>query len=381
VNGLIGGISTSVVPPYLKAMPNLPVDMTGSSPDFTINFNAIADNSLEYLTNAVGTNNGYFRSSDGLCGDWLKSDSPGQHTPDHTNGTALNLTPSNQLAIGAIVSQYAMDPTKALLTYNITSAPSWAFPATVEVYTDLGVAGQWDINDVLIDTRVIASSAAGAQYVVLPDWDVAVIIVVKSASDCYNRTLPVGNYWSVLPVNLISFQGNINKNNKALLQWIVGNNKTIDQFEVQRSYDGKEFKTIGLVFASENNDIEDYMFYETIGSFDKVMYRLKMIDKGNIASYSKILVFQGKSVTVNDIKIIGNPVNDQLTFNYTAFTARALDIKIYDMAGRVMMKNKINSLEGSNMISFTLDPSFKPSMYVVEVNNGMDIQKAKFIKQ
>ena len=88
VNGFIGGISTSSVPAYIKAMPNLPVDMSGSSPDFTINFNAIADNSLEYLTNSVGTNNGYFRSSDGLCGDWLKSDSPGQHTPGATNGTS-----------------------------------------------------------------------------------------------------------------------------------------------------------------------------------------------------------------------------------------------------------------------------------------------------
>src|SRR5687767_8532436 len=78
VNGIIGGISTTVIPAYLKAMPPLPVDMSGSSPDFNINFNTMADHSLEYLTNAVGTNNGYFRSADGFCGEWLKSDSPGQ---------------------------------------------------------------------------------------------------------------------------------------------------------------------------------------------------------------------------------------------------------------------------------------------------------------
>ena len=381
VNGLIAGFSSTAIPSYLKSMPDLPVDMSCGSPDFTIKFNSIPDNGVEYLTNSAGTNNGYFRSSDGLCGDWLKSDAPGQHTPKHTNGTALNLTPANQLAIAAIVSQYMMDPTKALLSYNITSAPTWAFPATVEVYTDLGVTGQWDLNDVLIDTRVIISSADGTQDIVLPDWDVSVIIVVKSASDCYNRVLPVGNYWSVLPVRLLSFQGNINKNNKALLQWKVGNNKTIDQFEVQRSYDGKDFKTIGLVFASEKNDIEDYMFYETIGSFDKVMYRLKMIGKDNNVSYSKILVFQGQSVTVNNIKIIGNPVSDQLTFNYTAQVARAIDVKVYDMSGKIMMTNKVNCFEGNNLINFTLASTLISSMYVVEVNNGNSIQTAKFIKQ
>ncbi len=382
VNGIIGGANTTSVPSYIKAMPNLPVNMIGSSPDFTIDFNAIPDNSLEYISSSVGTNNGYFRNVDGLCGDWLKSDSPGQHTPGYTNGLSPNLNPASQVSISAIVSQYAGDPTKALLTYNITAGPAGAFPVTVEVYSDLGVAGQLDLNDVLIDTRIIASTAAGAQYIILPTWDVSVIIVIKSASDCYNKTIAVGNYWSVLPVQLISFQGNVNSSNKISLQWKVANNKIADQFEVQRSYDGKDFKTIGLVFSSEKADIENYMFYETIGSFDKVMYRLKMIDQNGHINYSRTLVFQSKLTTaVNSIKIMGNPVIDQLTFSYTAFATKMIDIKVYDMSGRIVMKNKLNSLEGTNMISFPLDSTFKPSMYVVEVNNGTDIQKAKFIKQ
>ena len=383
VNGLIAGFSSTAIPAYLEAMPDLPIDMSGSSPDFTINFNSIPDNSVEYLTNSAGTNNGYFRSSDGLCGDWLKSDSPGQHTPGSTNGLAASLNPANQLSIATVISQYAGDPTKALLTYNIVSGPAGAFPVVVEVYADDGlVAEQLDLNDQLLDIRTIASPSAGGQNIILSSWDVAVIIVVKSASDCYNKTIAVGNYWSVLPVNLVSFQGNINKNNKVTLQWRVENNETTDQFEVQRSHNGIEFKTIGLVFASEKNGIEDYMFYETINSFDKVMYRLKLIDKQNDVSYSKILVFQSKlSTNNNGIKIIGNPVNDKLFFNYTSNASQVIDVKIYDMSGRMMMSNKITSLEGSNMISFPLASAFKPSMYLLEVNNGIETQTAKFIKQ
>ena len=381
VNGLIAGFSSTQIPAYLKSMPNLPVDMSCGSTDFTINFNSIPDNSIEYLTNSAGTNNGYFRSSDGLCGAWLKSDSPGQHTPGQTNGLAANLNPANQLSISSVVSQFAGDPTKALLTYNITSAPAAAFPVVVEVYSDLGVAGEWDINDVLIDTRTITSSSAGAQNIILPTWDVSVIIVVKSASDCYNKTLAVGNYWSVLPVNLISFQGNVNAKNKVSLQWKIGTNKTVDQFEVQRTYDGREFKTIGIVFGSEKIDIEDYMFYETISSFDKVMYRLKMIDKDGDIGYSKTLVFQNKATTNNSIKIFNNPVIDQLTFNYTVLISQIIDIKVYDMSGRLMMTNKVKGFEGNNMVSLPLTSTFKPSMYLLEVRNGADIQTAKFVKQ
>ena len=46
------------------------------------------------------------------------------------------------------------------------------------------------------------------------------------------------------------------------------------------------------------------------------MYRLKMIDKNMIVDYSRILIFQLKSTITNDIKIIGNPVKDKLTFSY-----------------------------------------------------------------
>jgi hypothetical protein len=382
VNGVIGGLNATVMPPYLKTMPNLPVDMSGSSPDFTINFNAIPDNSLEYIPNSVGTNNGYYRSSDGLCGEWLKSDQGGQHTPKLTNGVSLSLTSSNQLSIAAVISKHGSDPDKSVLTYDITSAPAGAFPLNVEIYIDRGIAGEWDINDSLIDVRTLLDPSSGSQDILLSSLNTSVIVVVKSATECYNRNLPVASYWSVLPVELISFQGNINKSNKVSLEWKVANNETTNQFEVQRSNDGIEFKTIGVVFASEKNAIEDYMFYETINSLDRVMYRLKMIDKGNEISYSKIIVFQTKLTTNNNsIKLFGNPVNDKITFTYTAYASQIIDIKIYDMSGRMMMRNKVTTPEGTNLVSFPLTSTLKASMYLVEVNNGTQIQTAKFMKQ
>lgn len=380
VNGVVGGINTTTLPGSIKSMPSLPVDMSGSSPDFTINFNSIPDSEIEFIPNSLGTNNGYYRSFDGLCGDWLKSDQPGQHNPGSTNGS-FSSAPGNQLSISAIISQYAADPTKALLTYNILSAPAAALPVVVNVYSDAGIALQFDINDVLIDSRTFASAPTGSQYIILPSWDVAVIIDVKSASDCYDTTLAIDNYWSVLPVNLVSFQGNIDANNKTRLQWKVGNNEMINQFEVERSYDGKEFKTVALVFTSENRGVENYMFYETIPPFEKVMYRIKMTSKTNEISYSRILTFQNKITTSNNLKLIGNPVKDQLTFSYTAGTDKMIDVRIYDMTGKAIISNKINSFKGDNLISFPLASTMQTSMYTIEVVNGTDIQTKKFIKQ
>jgi hypothetical protein len=111
------------------------------------------------------------------------------------------------------------------------------------------------------------------------------------------------------------------------------------------------------------------------------MYRLKMTDKNHEVNYSKILIFQLRSAITNNIKIIGNTLNDKLSFSYTASAAQVADVKVYDMTGRMVLNNKVNSLEGSNVISLPLSSTFKAGMYVVEVNNGTEIQSSKFVKQ
>ena len=184
-----------------------------------------------------------------------------------------------------------------------------------------------------------------------------------------------------LPIHLISFQGNMNKNNKVTLNWVVADNEIANNFEIERSFNGRDFTTVAIVFATGKMGTENYMFYETTTGTDKVMYRLKMIDKNHEINYSRILIFQLKSAITNTIKIIGNPVNDKLTFSYTSTTTQLVDVKVYDMSGRIVLNNKVNSLEGSNVISLPLSSTFKAGMYVVEVNSGNELQSTKFVKQ
>ncbi len=381
VNGIMGGSNANAIPSSLKAMPDLFVDMTGSSPDFTIKFSTISDNSVEYISGTAGTNNGYYRQYDGKCGVWKLSSSAADYTPGQSNGSAAATL--GTLTISASISSYVADPTKSLLTYNITAGPADAFPVVVEVYQDLGIIGELDASDVLVDSKNIGSSATGSQNVIMPTNYDGAILVAKSPAGCYDRViaLPALQAKSTLPIHLISFQGNMNKSNKVTLNWTVADNEIANNFEVERSFNGRDFTTVALVFASEKMGTENYMYYETTSGTDKVMYRLKMTDKNHEADYSRILIFQLKSAITNNIKIIGNPVNDKLTFSYTASATQVVDVKVYDMTGRMVLKSKVNSLEGSNVISLPLNSTFKAGMYVVEVNNGTELQSSKFVKQ
>jgi hypothetical protein len=185
---------------------------------------------------------------------------------------------------------------------------------------------------------------------------------------------------SPLPVKLVSFQGNMN-NDKVSLQWAVADNEINDHFEVEKSFDGKTFTTKGIVVATTKSGAETYSYGETVSS-EKVYYRLKMYDKNQVITYSKILAFQTKIAGIsNGIKIVTNPITDKLTLSYSSALKQSVEIKVYDLSGRLQLNQRMNVYEGSNLISLTIGSSIKTGMYVVELNNGSERQTAKFVKQ
>jgi hypothetical protein len=108
----------------------------------------------------------------------------------------------------------------------------------------------------------------------------------NTASFTIPSSLPLSTTGS--PAKLISFRGSLD-NNKVLLQWVMGENETADQFEVERSADGKNFEMAALVFGTDKPETDNYMFYDKAGA-KKISYRIKIIDKKGKAIYSDILV-------------------------------------------------------------------------------------------
>jgi len=86
---------------------------------------------------------------------------------------------------------------------------------------------------------------------------------------------------------LIKFEGSI-AGNKIILQWAVKDNETTNQFEVQKSTDGKNFKMAALVFGTDEPETGNYEFYEkAIGK--KTLYRIKLINKDEGIEYSSTI--------------------------------------------------------------------------------------------
>ncbi len=378
VNGLITGTNFATLPMHIKVMPNLPVDMLGASPDFTASFSTIADNTVEYVNSAAGNNNGYMRLNDGKCGVWAKSSTQVNHTPGLTNGSATGTT--GDITITASITDYLLDPNKSLLTYNVTASTLSAFPVIIEAYQDLGTIGGLGASDVLVDSRQIATINAGNQTVIMPTRNDPAMLVAITPSGCFDRVISVVNGTSkLLPVKLNNFQGSKNKSN-VQLQWAVSLNEIANTFEVERSTNGKDFATAAILFGTEKTGNETYGYNE-VNEDAKVYYRLKMVDKSDVLSYSKILVFNTNSKNTNKLDIIGNSVTDKLTVSFQSDINNAVELRVLDMNGRMIVKQSVTASKGNNLVSISLPAAMNTGMYIACVSSEKINSTAKFIKQ
>ena len=86
------------------------------------------------------------------------------------------------------------------------------------------------------------------------------------------------------PAKVVSIKGTINKN-KIVLKWVVSENESAAQFEVEKSYNGKNFTMAALVFGTDKTDSDSYLFYEKRAK-GKVQYRIKIVNKNQTIGYS-----------------------------------------------------------------------------------------------
>ena len=206
-----------------------------------------------------------------------------------------------------------------------------------------------------------------------------VMLVAKSPAGCYDQVRALNNSINPLPVKLNNFQGNKNKNN-VQLQWNVSTNEISNTFEIERSTNGKNFQTAAVMFGTEKAGNETYSFTE-MNEDAKVYYRLRMTDKSDAISYSKVLVFNNAASNSKPLNVIGNVVNDKLTFSYESAVTIKAEIRILDMNGKIVAKQTLNTNKGNNLASISMPSSLNNGMYLAVLTVENSNSTAKFIKQ
>lgn len=182
----------------------------------------------------------------------------------------------------------------------------------------------------------------------------------------------------VLPVKLNTFMGKKEAEN-VKLSWTVSENETGDYFEIEKSLDGVNFQTAAIFFATDKNGNE---FYPVKLNSDnsKQYFRLKVINKNGLVSYSKILVIGNQAEMNNNLKVNQNQLANGLSFSFKTDEKGAYNISMYAMNGSRVLATQSNMEKGTNSVSVNMNNELPKGMYILEVSNGSEKAIAKIVK-
>ncbi len=144
---------------------------------------------------------------------------------------------------------------------------------------------------------------------------------------------------NVLPVSLTAFQCQKTTEGTVSINWSTELETGIEQYEVERSVDGRIFNSIKTT-AAENKTQASYKFtdYVPVAGNDKFYYRLKIAEQSGRISYSKIVLVTMRN-NVPSISAYPQPsVNGTVTVKWTGdapfdvilFQSNGVKVKSYD---------------------------------------------------
>jgi len=225
-----------------------------------------------------------------------------------------------------------------------------------------------NVTDIVSCSNAGPSPITGSVNYTCPCGSIPVFTVTMGTGCGFNFSSTAILQQTPLPVKLKYFNGTY-QNNRTTLNWKIESQSNFSHFEIERSSDGVNYNNINTTPFS-NAGIYSYSDHD-LSSSPVYYYRLKMVDRDGRFSYSEIISIQTKGK--GHLTIAGNLVADHLTI--TGLNRQG-EIKIFDMAGKLLLKRNVQSQAMSLDISV-----LKSGMYILQYADEMQAETKKFIKQ
>jgi fimbrial isopeptide formation D2 family protein len=135
-----------------------------------------------------------------------------------------------------------------------------------------------------------------------------------------------------LPVNLLSFQAALD-GSVVNVTWKTSMEENLKQFEVQRSANGVDYSTIGIVKPGQTT----YLFKDKLPLQGYNYYRLKSIDIDGANKFSTIVLVNVKNEADIISSLYPNPGNGNITLKLQGSVAGNVLVQVLDQQGRQLL--------------------------------------------
>jgi hypothetical protein len=188
---------------------------------------------------------------------------------------------------------------------------------------------------------------------------------------------------ATLPLTLLSFSARLVDGAAVRTQWEVEAEEDILHYEVERSYDGLAFESIGQLTARNDPAGKKALYELTDGSLaltkGRAWYRLKIEEANNQFRYSSIAQVQWPVGTGLTVAVKPNPVYDMINMELGIPQRGRYTWQLTNPAGQVVQRQQLFLEKGSYTQRIPVAQVMKGVYYLSVTGNGNQVQ-VKIIK-
>lgn len=255
-------------------------------------------------------------------------------------------------------------------TYNSgTVGVSGTTTDTIKVYDATRTSAS-----TIFDTQygTVRANAIFASFAAPDTTNATVSCSFRYASTAASALLPVK--WNYFYVNLAS--------NTPVLSWSSEQDPGTE-FQVERSYDGKNFTAISTVSSVTGKTNYQYEDKQVNNQSPAVYYRIVAVELSGAQKISETKVIRFSSKQGVSIQTAPNPFTSQFSIHYQSAERGTLTVRIYGMSGQLQTIKNVTVSKGFNSITVTEAASLAKGFYMVQItgdNNNL-IASEKIVKQ
>jgi hypothetical protein len=182
----------------------------------------------------------------------------------------------------------------------------------------------------------------------------------------------------VLPVQFLLVNGKRN-GAELLINWEVTNEKDVINYTIERSNNGTNFVTAGIISKQGNDEMGKYNFSdasaETGGA---AFYRIKARRTDGQTSLSKVITIQ-TGFSEGALVISPVPAIDHVTLRWPSTGINKLQVTVFNVTGHDVLCRQYQLKTGLNELLLTDLQSLPNGIYFVKASDGTTSRNGKMV--
>ncbi|MFZ4058838.1 MAG: T9SS type A sorting domain-containing protein, partial [Ferruginibacter sp.] len=186
-----------------------------------------------------------------------------------------------------------------------------------------------------------------------------------------------------LPVLLSLFNASLIGSNLAKVNWATSMELNSARFEVERSIDGRNFRTIATVAAAGNaSSTVQYAINDDVTGINEalVYYRLKQIDLDGKTVVSKVVSIRLRK-DIKDLIVSPNPFHSYININIDWSKNETTMVKVFNMSGAEVVSKNVQMIKGNNLIRIDELSNLSGGTYMLQFNTPEGRMVKKITRQ